>query len=124
MMSRDYSRHIAENIAKGSSLCPFGSMTMGQMSLPEVTSSEDDQKFDLHAFDESAADSDDEPLSDLEWFGVDVPVEIVLPIEKARSTMFTLCRKFSSAFVYFNGFHALVQKNGTYCCKYLGQIIL
>lgn len=80
MMSRDYSRHIAENIAKGSSLCPFGSITMGQMSLPEMTVSEDadvERKFDLHAFDESAPDSDDEPLSDLEWFGrlmVDVPL--------------------------------------------------
>jgi hypothetical protein len=73
MMSRDrdYSRHIAENIAKGSSLCPFGSLTMGQMALPEEASSEDalaDRKFDLHGFNADAPDSDDEPLSDLEWF--------------------------------------------------------
>ena len=68
MMSRDYSRHIAENIAKGSSLCPFGSMTMGDLASPEEATPVDGRKLDLHGFDEDAADSDDEPLSDLEWF--------------------------------------------------------
>ena len=62
-MSREYSRHIAENIAKGSSLCPFGSMTLGQPSPDDVTSS----SADLEDFDPEALDSDDEPLSDLEW---------------------------------------------------------
>ena len=44
---------------------------MGQMALPEEASSEDalaDRKFDLHGFNADAPDSDDEPLSDLEWF--------------------------------------------------------
>jgi hypothetical protein len=74
-MSRDYSRHIAENIAKGSSLCPFGSLTMGQAAWPETAADDDDveagsgdyRKLDLHGFDADAPDSDDEPLSDLEW---------------------------------------------------------
>ena len=61
-MTPDYGRHIAENIAKGSSMCPFGSMTMGQ-TLPDLTSS----SVDLEDFDPEARDSDDEPLSDLEW---------------------------------------------------------
>ncbi len=68
-MTRDYSRHIAENIAKGSSLCPFGSMTMGG-KIEEFSDYNDGvknrEKFDLHTFDKEAPDSDDEPLSDLE----------------------------------------------------------
>ncbi len=66
-ISRDYSRHIAENIAKGSSLCPFGSMTMGG-KIEEFSDSvgKNREKFDLHTFDAEAPDSDDESLSDLE----------------------------------------------------------
>ena len=65
-MSRDYSRHIAENIAKGSSLCPFGSMTVGGKIEEFSDSGKNREKFDLHSFDAEAPDSDDEPLSDLE----------------------------------------------------------
>ena len=64
-MTPDYSKHIAENIAKGSTMCPFGSAFMNtnlkgqeQQQLPT--------NFDLYGYDPEAPDSDDEPLSDLD----------------------------------------------------------
>ena len=61
-VSKDYfEKHIAENIAKGSALCPFGSTFMKD-SKKEQTA----DNFNLEGFDPNAPDSDDEPLSDLE----------------------------------------------------------
>ena len=58
-MTKDYSKHIAENIAKGSKMCPFGSMFIKEeKKLPD--------DFDLHGYDPNAPDSDDEPFSDIE----------------------------------------------------------
>ena len=69
----DFKRHIAENIAKGSSLCPFGSSAMGSALNPIKGQSNKGQaskalpdNFDLHGYDEDADDTDDEPLSDVE----------------------------------------------------------
>ena len=67
----DFKNHISENISKGSSLCPLGSAIMGkamkmEQGLNEVSQKNGGTVFDLHAFDEHATDSDDEPLSDLE----------------------------------------------------------
>ena len=63
-VSKDYfgkmwEKHIAENVAKGSALCPFGSTF--------ITDNKKEQTADnLEGFDPNAPDSDDEPLSDLE----------------------------------------------------------
>ncbi len=65
-MSRDYSRHIAENIAKGSSLCPLGQMMMGAPASLETEHPESIDKVNLNGYDQTIPDSDDEPLSDLE----------------------------------------------------------
>ena len=66
----DFKRHIAENIAKGSSMCPFGSTTMKNAMSDMNDSSKKDpelpQNFDLLGYDPDAADSDDDPLSDVE----------------------------------------------------------
>ena len=58
-VSKDYSKHIAENIAKGSKMCPFGSMFIKEeKKLPD--------DFDINGYDPNAPDSDDEPLSDID----------------------------------------------------------
>ena len=66
----DFKRHIAENIAKGSSMCPFGSTTMKKAMMSDNNSSKKDpelpQNFDLLGYDPDAPDSDDDPLSDVE----------------------------------------------------------
>ena len=69
----DYKQHIAENIAKGSSLCPFGSAQMGQaLSAMDKTkdvqsSSSLPEDFDLLGYGNGdQADTDDEPLTDIE----------------------------------------------------------
>ena len=57
--SRDYAAHIADNITKGSSLCPFGSLFMQEnKKVPD--------SFEIDGYDPNAPDSDDEPLSDLD----------------------------------------------------------
>ena len=54
---RDFSKHIADQITKGSSMCPFGSAFMGSsFKTPD---------FDAYGYDPNAPDSDDEPLSDV-----------------------------------------------------------
>lgn len=65
-MSRDYSRHIAENMAKGSSLCPLGQMMMGTPASFDTEQPKSIGKVKLDQYDETLPDSDDEPLSDLE----------------------------------------------------------
>ena len=67
-MTRDYSRHIAENISKGSALCPFGASTLssalgGQTPVQQAAGM---TGLDVHGFDETLPDSDDELLPDLE----------------------------------------------------------
>ena len=45
-------------------------MTMGKLEdnfEPEDKAGAESGNFDLHSFDEEVTDSDDEPLSDLEW---------------------------------------------------------
>ena len=83
-MTKDYSRHIAENITKGSALCPLGMSIMGGAmegkSAVQTTSSGEVKKptpaqqalamtsLDIYNYDTSIPDSDDEKLSDLdEW---------------------------------------------------------
>lgn len=70
LTERDFSRHIAENVAKGSSLCPFGSRQMKDIFGSGRKSAEERAReiadLDLHGFDPDAPDSDDEPLTDLE----------------------------------------------------------
>lgn len=67
---RDFKAHIAENVAKGSSLCPFGSKSvkdvLGMNSKSPGEQVQELTDLDLHGFDPEAPDSDDEPLSDLE----------------------------------------------------------
>jgi hypothetical protein len=63
-MSKDYSRHIVENIAKGSSMCPFGSEFVN--SKVNSQKSKLAQDFDLFGYDSNDHDTDDEPLSDIE----------------------------------------------------------
>ena len=54
---KDLTRHIADQISKGSALCPFGSAAMGSsFKTPD---------YDPHGYDPNAPDSDDEPLSDI-----------------------------------------------------------
>ena len=61
-VSKDYfKKHIEENIAKGSALCPFGSTFMKDSKKEQLS-----ENVDLEGFDPNAPDSDDEPLSDLE----------------------------------------------------------
>ena len=74
-MNKDWSKHIAANIAKGSALCPIGQTFMGG-----ALSSNDSSKasrspaqqaaamtdIDIYAFEKSIQDSDDEPISDME----------------------------------------------------------
>ena len=56
-----FEKHIAENVAKGSALCPLGSTFINDSNKEKLA---DD--LDLNGFDPNAPDSDDEPLSDLE----------------------------------------------------------
>ena len=56
-----FEKHIAENVAKGSALCPLGSSFINDSNKEKLA---DD--LDLNGFDPNAPDSDDEPLSDLE----------------------------------------------------------
>ena len=61
-----FEKHIAENVAKGSALCPLGSTFINDSNKEKLA---DD--LDLNGFDPNAPDSDDEPLSDLEmWEGL------------------------------------------------------
>ena len=58
-VSRDYAKHISDNITKGSSMCPFGSLFMKKSdTIPK--------SFDINGYDPNAPDSDDEPLSDID----------------------------------------------------------
>ena len=76
----DYQKHISENISKGSSLCPLGSAVMGkamkmEQGLNKMSEERGEEMFDLHGYDESARDSDDEPLSDIDEISIPIPVE-------------------------------------------------
>ena len=70
----DFKDHIADNVSKGSSLCPLGSAMMGKAmkmeeGLNEISKKKGGSKktsFDIHGFDAEAPDSDDEILSDIE----------------------------------------------------------
>ena len=67
----DFKKHISENVSKGSSLCPLGSAIMGkamklEKGLNDLSEKTEGRAFDVNGFDEEAADSDDELLSDLE----------------------------------------------------------
>ena len=78
-MTKDYSKHIAENIAKGSALCPLGMAEMGGAmggggggkggKVKNLTAKQQAlamTSLNIYNFDTSLPDSDDEPLSDLE----------------------------------------------------------
>ena len=74
-MSKDYSKHIAENIAKGSKMCPFGSMFIKEeKKLPD--------DFDINGYDPNAPDSDDEPLSDIDLWGFEWYMCQIITLEK------------------------------------------
>ena len=67
----DFKKHISENVSKGSSLCPLGSAIMGKAmrlenDLNDLSMKDGGKAFDINGFDESAPDSDDEAISDLE----------------------------------------------------------
>jgi len=67
----DYTRHISQNISKGSSLCPLGSAIMGkamkmEQGLNELSEKDGSSAFDINGFDEEGLDSDDEIISDIE----------------------------------------------------------
>ena len=70
-IEKKFEKHIAENISKGSSLCPLGSAVMGkamkmEQSLNEASEKNGEAAFDIHGFNPEAPDSDDEPISDIE----------------------------------------------------------
>ena len=70
-IEKKFEKHIAENISKGSSLCPLGSAVMGkamrmEQSLNEASEENGEAAFDIHGFNPEAPDSDDEPISDIE----------------------------------------------------------
>ena len=76
----DYQKHISENISKGSSLCPLGSAVMGkamkmEQGLNKMSEERGEEMFDLHGYDGSARDSDDEPLSDIDEISIPIPGE-------------------------------------------------
>ena len=67
----DYTRHISQNISKGSSLCPLGSAIMGkamkmEQGLNELSEKNGTSTFDINGFNEEGPDSDDEIISDIE----------------------------------------------------------
>ena len=68
--SRDFSRHISENLAKGNAVCPFGALEMGGPLVANVKSAQetiDDLGQDtIDVYDPNETDSDDEPISNLE----------------------------------------------------------
>jgi len=84
-MTTDWSKHIAANIAKGSSLCPIGQSVMGGAMgtkgavlepkvlkdgrvIPPTPAQQAANMtgLDIYNFDPSLPDSDDEPISDIE----------------------------------------------------------
>jgi len=84
-MTTDWSKHIAANIAKGSSLCPIGQAVMGGAMdnkgaplepkvlkdgrvIPPTPAQQaaNMTNINIYNFDQNIPDSDDEPISDIE----------------------------------------------------------